>query len=264
MENENAIKHFDDLVFENRNKTYGAYAIRKSYNDNVNKAAMIALLSSGVLVVFTILISSGKEIVKNTSIVEKIHKLDIIPVIDPAVKPPKQTAPRRQTAVTTPTQVTTEAVIDPPKPDEQSQNIGTEGDDTGDDIFVEGQATEENKVVAAVAPVPAKPSIFTHVEFMPQFVGGQDALIRFVQRTFRYPNVARRMETEGTVYVSFVVDAEGNITMVKIEKGISKECDEEAIRIIEKMPKWIAGRQGNIPVSVRQCLPIKFQLNHDL
>jgi protein TonB len=264
MENENAIKNFDDLVFENRNKTYGAYAIRKSYNDNVNKAAMIALLSSGVLVVFTILISSGKEIVENITVTEKICKLDIIPVIDPAVKPPKQNLPKQHKAVTTPTQVTTETVIEEPKIENPPQETNVEGSETGHDIFVEGKATEENTVVAAVAPVPAKPRIFTHVEFMPQFTGGETAMIRFIQRTFHYPAVARRMNIEGTVYVSFVIDADGNVTMINVDKGVSKECDEEAIRIIEKMPKWIAGRQGNMPVSVRQCLPIKFTLNHDL
>jgi protein TonB len=261
MENENAFKNFDDLVFENRNKQYGAYAIRRSYNDNVNKAAVIALLSSGLLVIFAIAISSGKEDLPEIidGFKEKITKIDIVPPIEPITKPQRAQPVRRQNTI--PTTVTTDPVPDQIiKPVEPLTNNGS---DTGDtEIFpTEGVVTDEPPVVETVPVI--KDPVVNYAAIMPQFVGGHKEMTKYIQRTFHYPSIARRQIIEGIVVVSFVVNAEGNVVNVKVEKGISKECDEEAKRIIAAMPKWLPGKQGDRTVSVRQYLPIKFQLNFD-
>ena len=78
----------------------------------------------------------------------------------------------------------------------------------------------------------------------------------------RYPAVAARNEIEGTVFVSFVIDASGKVVNVGILKGINSDLDKEAARVIAMMPAWKAGKQHDKNVSVRMTLPIKFQLNH--
>jgi protein TonB len=262
MENENAIKNFDDLIFENRNKTYGAYAIRKSYNDNVNKAVFIALLSVGIIVILSSFSASTKDDAPKNPDGGKPNTLLPDPVVIVEPPPAKEIPHVRSVSNNVQPVVTTDKVDD--KPIETTNTINSDGQDTGDIVIATTGAVIDSGTVVIEPPVIVAPKIFNHVENMPKFIGGETAMIRFIQRTFHYPAVARRMGNEGTVFVSFVIDAEGNITMVKVDKGVSKECDEEAIRIIEKMPKWIAGRQGDMPVSVRQCLPIKFTLNHDL
>jgi len=84
-------------------------------------------------------------------------------------------------------------------------------------------------------------------------------MIRFLKRKIRMPESAIRQNLSGTVYVSFVISHNGKVTDVKVIKGISTDCDKEAIRIISMMPDWIAGKQNKVSVPVRMVLPIRFQ-----
>jgi protein TonB len=103
--------------------------------------------------------------------------------------------------------------------------------------------------------------IFTVVEQNPEFVGGYEAMMNFIRKNMRYPASARRMGVDGTVYVSFVVDKTGSISEVKTIRGISADCDKEAMRVVSMMPAWKPGKQNGKPVFVRFVLPIKFKLN---
>jgi protein TonB len=111
-------------------------------------------------------------------------------------------------------------------------------------------------------PVVEAPKVFEFVEKMPEYEGGYEAMMKFLQRKTRYPAIAIRKKDEGTVYVSFVVSPDGSVTHVQIVKGISKECDAEAMRVISLMDKWKAGIQNGMPVSVKKVLPITFRLEH--
>ena len=86
------------------------------------------------------------------------------------------------------------------------------------------------------------------------------ALVKFVSRNLKYPPLARRMETEGTVYVSFIVGKAGEIQEAKVIKGIDATCDAEALRVITLMKDWLPAQQGGLPVRVRMVLPITFRL----
>lgn len=102
--------------------------------------------------------------------------------------------------------------------------------------------------------------IYTIVEEMPKFIGGDEALFRYLS-TIHYPREARENGVSGKVYVTFVVSSTGKIIDAKILRGIGLGCDEEALRIIKAMPDWIPGRQNNIPVSVQYNLPINFTIH---
>lgn len=102
--------------------------------------------------------------------------------------------------------------------------------------------------------------IFTVVEESPQYPGGEEARVKFLQDNLRYPDKAREAGIQGTVYISFVVETDGAITDIRVLRGIGSGCDEEAVRAIKKMPRWIAGKQRGKPVRVQFNMPIVFTL----
>lgn len=104
--------------------------------------------------------------------------------------------------------------------------------------------------------------IFTIVEDKPQFPGGDAAMYKYLGKSIDYPSQARRMGIEGRVFVQFIVGKDGTIRDVQAIKGIGAGCDEEAVRVIKKMPKWKPGKQRGRPVQVRMVLPVFFKLNN--
>lgn len=101
---------------------------------------------------------------------------------------------------------------------------------------------------------------FVGVEVKPMFVGGEDAMIKFLSKNIKYPSIARDKGVQGTVYVSFIIDKEGNVTSVEIAKGLEKNLDKETLRVIKKMPKWSPGKQRGIPVKVKYTIPVNYTL----
>ena len=91
---------------------------------------------------------------------------------------------------------------------------------------------------------------------MPQFPGGDVAMIKYIQKHFRMPQY-NHLVSKGTVYVKFVVTPEGDLTNITIERGLSEELDSEAIRTISSMPKWTPGKYRGRKVPVRMVIPIK-------
>lgn len=102
--------------------------------------------------------------------------------------------------------------------------------------------------------------VFLVVETPPEFEGGNEAMHKFVASNLKYPYSAKRMQIEGTVFVSFIIEADGKISEAKVVKGISPDCDKEALRVILLMPKWKPGMQSGKAVRVRFVYPIKFWL----
>ena len=107
---------------------------------------------------------------------------------------------------------------------------------------------------------PQDEVLFTVVEKMPEYPGGDDARIKFMVENIKYPEEARQKGITGTVYVTFVVEKDGTVQHVKILRGIGSGCDEEALRVISLMPKWNPGMQRGKPVRIQFNMPIKFHL----
>lgn len=105
-----------------------------------------------------------------------------------------------------------------------------------------------------------KTEVFTTVEQLPEFPGGNTAMASYMAETVRYPEVARLAKTEGKVFVGFVVDKTGHVTDVTVEKSLSKETDAEAVRAVKAMPTWKPGKQNGQNVAVKMVLPVAFKL----
>jgi TonB family protein len=127
--------------------------------------------------------------------------------------------------------------------------------------------TIQYKVADFMSPVFEVEKIFkentpyTVVQEMPSFLGGDEGRIKFITENIVYPLQAKEKNIQGTVYTTFIVETDGSLTDIRIFKGIGGGCDEECIRIIKLMPKWIPGKQNGKVVRVQYYLPIKFTLN---
>jgi protein TonB len=103
-------------------------------------------------------------------------------------------------------------------------------------------------------------AVFVVVEKSPEFPGGDDSLYTFIGRNIKYPEAAKKNKIEGRVFVTFVIEKDGQVSSAKILRDIGGGCGEEALRVVNSMPKWKPGTQRGNPVRVQFNLPIMFQL----
>lgn len=101
---------------------------------------------------------------------------------------------------------------------------------------------------------------FDYAQIMPEFVGGETALMRYINSNINYPQIAIENDIQGKVYVKFIVNKEGKIENAEIVRSVHESLDKEALRIIQSMPEWKAGMNGNQAVSVNMIIPINFKL----
>lgn len=102
--------------------------------------------------------------------------------------------------------------------------------------------------------------VFQVVEVDPEFPGGMEALIKYLSENIKYPEQAKKDKIQGKVYISFVVEKDGSVADAKVLRGIGGGCDEEALRVVNAMPKWTPGKMRNTPVRVQFNLPVVFKL----
>ncbi len=120
---------------------------------------------------------------------------------------------------------------------------------------------EAKRIADSIAKLQATPKeIFSLVEEEPSYPGGDEARIKFLQENMKYPEEAIKHGVQGKVFVTFVVEVDGSLSDVKVLRGIGSGCDDEAIRVVKSMPKWIPGKQKGIPVRIQFNLPIDFKL----
>ena len=154
----------------------------------------------------------------------------------------------------------------PPTQEELAESKAVIGSENVDGAEIEIPPVDPdlaNTRPAIEAPVhveKAEETIFTAVESMPEDKGGIRALGEYLNKNLKFPSQAQRAGVGGKVFVSFVVTGDGSISQLSVAKGIGFGCDEEALRVVSKMPKWIPGKQSGRPVSVRFTLPITFQI----
>jgi len=138
-----------------------------------------------------------------------------------------------------------------------------------DDIVIDAEVNQETEIEKYIPFVPleieeeeiiSEEIIFIIVESMPAFPGGMDKLMGYLHDNIKYPIRAKELGIQGKVFLSFVIEKDGSVTDVSLLRGIGGGCDEEAIRVVKNMPKWIPGKQRNIPVRVRFNLPVNFRL----
>lgn len=111
--------------------------------------------------------------------------------------------------------------------------------------------------------IEKKEDVFTIVESMPEFQGGQEGLFKYLRNSLKYPVKAKNNGVQGTVFINFVIGSNGLVRDAKVIRGVHKLLDDEALRVVQLMPKWTPGTQKGKVVSVSYNLPIKFTLSNN-
>ena len=271
MKPENILKSsILDIVFENRNKEYGAYELRKQYDRRMLKSI---LFTSLVVAVFALSQSFKVPVKKGKVFVENLPAIKLVDVTIPKedVQPkPKQVIKKIQK------QNAGEAAYVKPEivPDHLANNPLSEvskldssligfKEIPGEPITTEVGITKEQpqagdvngKVEPVVEAENSGPLVVA--EYMPEFPGGKAALIEFLQKNLRQPNDFEEGE-KVTVIASFIVNENGHITSVKITQKGRSDLDGEVVRVINKMPRWKPGSQNGRSVAVYYKVPVTF------
>jgi len=246
-----------DIVFEKRNKAYGAYVLRREYRNVLLISLLLGIFLLASAFAYPIIASYQS---KNQQVHEKI---DITVTVDNGIKPDLPTPPPVEPALPE-----LKFKFVPPKVVDEDVESGmqTQGDLANIKTDELPAISAGNEIVPATEPVQVIPSPVQDVpqvavQEMPAFTGGESELYKFLSANLRYPAEAKELGVQGKVYVEFVVERDGSISNVNIKRGIGAGCDEEAARVVSSMPKWNAGKQNGQPVRVLFVLPIKFILN---
>lgn len=249
----------DDIVFEHRNKMYGAYVLRRMYNKNLNRALLLAItiMFAGLAypLVSVYLAPEPTKFISNESEAEfmkLIKPLDDVPALPP---PPPPIIPETKIKFFAPV-ITIDEVAEGDAFPNQDE-LGKNGVNAPININIE---IPVEKPVEILEVPESKKEIFLIVEEMPSFPGGDEERQRFLADEIEYPVQAAQTGIQGTVYIQFVVDSDGKITDVKILRGIGGGCDEEAIRVVKSMPRWHPGKQNGKTVRVLYNMSVGFRL----
>lgn len=253
---------WEDIIFEKRNKEYGAYVNRTNYSKHVIIALGITILALGVLLgapkLAALFASDDKDDDKNLKTMTV--NLDQPPPITPNQPPPPDVRippPVKTIIKFLPPKVTEKEVVEEeemPTIEEIKENEtgAVEVVGTGDVVFEEP--------VQEVAD-EGDDKVFYAVEQQAEFPGGIAAMMKFLNKNIKYPPSARRMGVEGKVFVKFIVDKEGGISNIEVMKGMNADLDKEAVRVIKLMPPWKPGKQNGRAVKSQFVLPVYFKLS---
>jgi protein TonB len=255
---------FDDLIFENRNKDYGAYLLRSAYNFNV----VISILISSIIVSAFVVIPYIQTIRRKNDLGQEIRlryvevKMDKMELPkDEIIIPPPSVAPPPNTQANI--KYVAPVVVDTVTPVEKALPTVADvqaSNPTTDEITVTGTGNTDELLTGQEGELSDEP--FMIVEVTPTFKGGDLEKFRdWVQKRANYPQMAQDNGISGKVFLTFVVERDGTVSNVKVVKGVDKLLDDEAVKAIQASPKWSPGLQRGRPVRVRFYIPLVFTLN---
>ena len=268
-------RDWTEMVFEGRNKEYGAYRLRK----NAGKRNLYSLIT---IFIAALAIRGGISLAKfvesRTMSVAQTSVAELSALNQPKKK--AEVKQQKKVKLEQPEKVVervkssvkfTAPVIkkdDEVKPEDELKTqdelmstktaIGALDVKGNDDA--NGEVLKIKEAVAQPEPKPEVEKVFDVVEQMPSFPGGPSALMEWLSNNVKYPVVAQENGVQGRVVVSFVVERDGSITDVKVVRGVDPSLDREASRVVRAMPRWIPGKQNGSAVRVKYNVPVAFRL----
>jgi len=270
-----------DLVFEGKNKDFGAYVIRTESTKRHNLAVLWALVGSLAVTALTFGLIQANKYLEERRLASQHDQTEVFvdltaeePEPEKQIIEPEKPEVIPEEEVSSTIQVTELQIVEDEQVreedeiismDERMQSDAIAGTvthlDGSTDLNNINQAVNEVVVEDKKPAVEAKPEeVFKSVEQMPQFPGGEAALMKFLASHINYPPMAAENNVQGKVIVQFVVDKTGKVGEVKVVRNVDKDLDNEAVRVCQALPKFTPGRQNGRPVSVWYTLPIQFKL----
>jgi protein TonB len=244
------VESLEELVFENRNKEYGSYQLRKKYKKYVLTALAIALFLFGIVIAYPLIksiLAQGKlgKLTQTETSVELINPNETPPP-PPPPPPPEKLIQEVKFVAPKVTTDTTQVTKDFGKQEKLNASVN------------DAPPPPEVKKVEVIETPKQDNQVFMIVEQMPQFPDGDVAA--YLSSHIKYPVVAQENGIQGRVICQFVVNQDGSIVDVVVVRGVDPSLDKEAVRVIQEMPKWTPGKQGGKPVRVKFTLPVNFKL----
>ena len=270
-----------DLVFEGRNKDFGAYVIRTESTNRHNKAVLWSLIGVIIFGLISFAYLKANQYLEERRLAgmidQKVVPIDMTPEVEksePAQERLEQEEPEVIEDVLSSVKVTELQIVDDDKvrpedeilsqdeKDATDKAFGQTNVDNGQDDRTQFHTAVEEVVVEKKEEKPkeVKEEIHTLVEQMPQFPGGDAALMKYLSSHINYPPMAAENNVQGKVILQFVVEKDGRVGEVKIARSVDKDLDKEAIRVVKSLPKFTPGRQNGYPVRVWYTLPVNFKL----
>ncbi len=274
-------KEWRDIVFEGKNKDFGAYEMRSGSTKRHNRAMIIVVIALAIILAFLIAYMNGVFATPDEA--ETVSAVDVELTTMDVPDEPEEEEEQQQLDIPEPEpevpqieedvkqQLLTEAVIvetvdedkkmqDQEKIKEDDSKISIKNVTDGAEDFSSQDQLKKEVVVVEEPVKEEKEPIFDAVEQMPTFPGGDAALYKFLSDNIVYPAAAAEEGVSGRVTVRFVVTKSGNVDQVTIARGKHPALDKEAIRVVKKLPKFIPGKQNGKNVNVWYTLPINFRL----
>ena len=264
-----------ELVFENKNKAYGAYQLRKETGKRNVKAMIIVFATIAAIIVAAwakvaienampkkVAIETDVELSKLAQKKEaKVERKEPVKVemeqkvVEKVKSSVKFTAPEIKKDEDVKPEDELKSQDDLAKTNTAIGSFDVKGNDEA-----EGEVLKAKEVIAEEKPKEEETKVFDVVEQMPQFPGGQQALFEYLSKNIKYPVIAEENGVQGRVIVTFVVERAGSITDVKVVKSVDPSLDKEAQRVVKAMPHWIPGKQNGSAVRVKYTVPVTFRL----
>ena len=247
---------FDDIIFRDRNKEYGAYDLRRRYASTMSISLVAGLLIGASFFLVPYFAYNPMEY-------EPGGRINVIAMPDPDLLTPPA-PPEGPTAPEIPAEAMNNLRLVPPEVviDELASGEGVMAADQLNQIISDGAATEvfPGDITAADPVTPVEPEPYVIVQEMPSFPGGKDALMRYIMENVVYPPDAAANGIQGTVLLRFVVSSTGDVTRVEVTRSANPLLDTEALRVISTLPRWKPGKQDGNPVPVWFSVPVIFEL----
>jgi protein TonB len=255
-----------ELVFENRNKGYGAYDLRQHYAGNMIRA--MAITFSGITLLFGagIVFNSHPRVVQHP-VTEVVTPVIVTPqIVKPKTEPP---APKRLFKADPAPMATTRFVPPVVVEDQLAKDQMKKVDDLTGAIGTTDTKGKEgsNTPVVLGNDGPAVPTVdnsvhtLAGVDVMPEPIGGEAAWSKFLSRNLRYPEQAQDAHVSGKAFLSFVIEKDGHLSNIVVERAAGYGFDEEATRVLKLAKAWKPGMQNGQPVRVKYIIPINFQIS---
>lgn len=266
-----------DMVFDGKNKSYGAFQLRKGTSGRNIKSLIILVIAAALVGGFLAWkVIEQKQAEQQAAYMEAMElsklqkeakKQEKKEVIKPKVEPKKEIPVARQTQKFTAPVIKKDELVKEENQIKQMDKlddkvaVGTENHEGTKDRNVE--AVRNDIAVNTPPPAPKEEvtnKVFDVVEVMPSFPGGQGALMSYLSSHVKYPVVAQENGVQGRVTVSFVVERDGSITDVHVVRSVDPSLDREAARVVSTMPNWQPGKQNGSAVRVKFNVPVQFKL----
>ena len=268
-------KNWVELVFDGRNKEYGAYVLRKETGMRNIKSmllvfAVIIAIMAGVAAKVAIENAFPKKVAMETDVeLSKLAQKKEAKVEKKApvkVEEQKVVEKVKSSVKFTPPVIKKDSEVKPEEELKSQEDLNKTKtaigsfDVKGNDE-AGGEVLKAKEVIAQPEPPKEEETkVFDVVEVMPSFPGGQAALFEWLSKNIKYPVVAEENGVQGRVIVTFVVERNGSITDVQVVKSVDPSLDKEAVRVVKAMPHWIPGKQNGSAVRVKFTVPVTFRL----